>query len=239
VSSGLSDTIEGKQMTIKPPIRILVTHSDPVAHAGLTSALNAYADFEVEDYRESEALFESDVIAANFDLGMAILSSARSLGRSVKVLIVTNNDRECDIRRALKQGARGYVLQGCSLDELAAAVREAVAGGVHLGASIAQRLAESIYGDPLTAREEEVLGHVVEGLCNKEIARELDLAVGTVKSHLRAVYAKLDVKSRTHAVAVARRRGLLQVRETALANLDRSWVSHARAAEHGAAASLA
>ena len=222
-------------MTTKPQIRIHVTHSDPVAHAGLTSALNAYADFEVGEYRESDARLESDVIAADFDLGMAVLSSARSQGRSVKVVIVTTNDRECDIRRALKQGARGYVLQGCSLDELAGALREAMGGGVHLGASIAQRLAESIYGDPLTAREEEVLGHVVEGLCNKEIARELDLAVGTVKSHLRAVYAKLDVKSRTHAVAVARRRGLLQLREASLPDPGGSWAYQARAPERAAA----
>jgi DNA-binding NarL/FixJ family response regulator len=218
-------------MTSKPLTRILVTHSDPVARAGLTSALNDYADFEVGDYRESEARFESDVIAADFDLGMAVLSSARSQGRSAKVVIVTTNDRECDIRRALKQGARGYVLQGCTLDELAGAVREAVGGGVHLGASVAQRLAESIYGDALTAREEEVLGRVVEGLCNKEIARELGLAVGTVKSHLRAVYAKLDVKSRTHAVAVARRRGLLQVRESVVSDLGAAWAHNARPLE--------
>jgi DNA-binding NarL/FixJ family response regulator len=199
-------------MTAIPLVRILVTHSDPVAQAGLMSALNAYPDFQAHDDRHSEAMLEADVIAADFDLGMEVLSSARHQGRSPKVLIVTPNDRECDIRRALKQGARGYVLQGCSLEELAGAVREAAGGGVHLGASVAQRLAESIYGDPLTAREEEVLGHVVDGLCNKEIARQLDLAVGTVKSHLRAVYAKLDVKSRTHAVAVAARRGLLQPR---------------------------
>lgn len=226
-------------MTPQPQIRILVTHSDPVARAGLTSALNAYADFEVDDYRESDVRVESEVIAADFDLGMAVLSSARDRGRSVKVLIVTANDRECDIRRALKEGARGYLLQGCSLDELAGAVREAVGGGVHLGASIAQRLAESIYGDALTAREEEVLGHVVEGLCNKEIAREMGLAVGTVKSHLRAVYAKLDVRSRTHAVAVARRRGLLRVRESSLPDLGGSWGHPMRTPERAGAVSAA
>jgi DNA-binding NarL/FixJ family response regulator len=226
-------------MTSQPLIRILVTHSDPVAHAGLKSALNAYPDFDVLDDRDSSGLAALDVIAADFDLGMAVLSSARDQGRSVKVLIVTPNDRECDIRRALKQGARGYVLQGCSLDELAGAVREAAAGGVHLGASVAQRLAESIYGDALTAREEEVLGHVVEGLCNKEIARQLDLAVGTVKSHLRAVYAKLDVKSRTHAVAVARRRGLLQTRESPLPDRPEAWSYAPRPTERRAAANQA
>lgn len=212
-------------MTTTPLIRILVNHSDPVAHAGLTSAWSAHADFEVIDAHAPNALLEADIIAADFEQGLEILSSARNLGRLVKVLIVTTNDRECDIRRALKQGARGYLLQGCSLEDLACAVREAVAGNVHLGASIAQRLAESIYGDPLTAREEEVLGHVVEGLCNKEIARNLDLAVGTVKSHLRAVYAKLDVKSRTHAVAVARRRGLIRVREAPASSLVDNWAS--------------
>ena len=222
-------------MTTKPLIRILVNHSDPVAQAGLTSALSTYADFEVVDFRDPHARFESDVMAADFERGLEALSPARDPGRPLKVLIVTTNDRECDIRRALKQGARGYVLQGCSLDELAGALREAVGGNVYLGASIAQRLAESIYGDPLTAREEEVLGHVVEGLCNKEIAKKLDLAVGTIKSHLRAVYAKLDVKSRTHAVAVARRRGLLQVREVSLPVLRDKWVPPARVAERAVA----
>lgn len=205
-------------MTSQSLTRILVVHSDPVALAGLKTALNAYAEFDVLDDRASDSLTAADVIAADFELGMAVMSSAHALGQSVKVLIVTSNDRECDIRRALKQGARGYVMQGCSLDELAGAVREAASGGVHLGASIAQRLAESIYGEALTAREEEVLGHVVEGLCNKDIARRLDLAVGTVKSHLRAVYTKLAVKNRTHAVAVARRRGLLHVREPSSPN---------------------
>lgn len=214
-------------MTAKQLIRILVNHSDPVAQAGLTSALSAYADFEVVDHRKADACFESDVIAADFERGMEALSPTRDPGRPLKVLIVTTNDRECDIRRALKLGARGYVLQGCSLEELAGAVREAASGSVHLGASIAQRLAESIYGEPLTAREEEVLGHVVEGLCNKEIAKQLDLAVGTVKSHLRAVYAKLDVKSRTHAVAVARRRGLLRIREAPLPGPSGNWMPHA------------
>lgn len=222
-------------MTTKKLTRILVNHSDPVAHAGLISACSAYADFEVVDCREPDAVFESDVVVADFEQGMGILSTARDSGRPVKVLIVTTNDRECDIRQALKQGVRGYVLQGCSLDELAGAVREAVGGTVHLGASIAQRLAESIYGDPLTAREEEVLGHVVEGLCNKEIARNLDLAVGTVKSHLRAVYAKLDVKNRTHAVAVARRRGLLRTGEAPPTAMASTWMAHTRGAERAAA----
>jgi DNA-binding NarL/FixJ family response regulator len=218
-------------MTAQSPIRILVSHADPLAQAGLSSALRAWPDFEVVLEAPLESHAGVDVVAADFEGGIDYLGLTRGAARPARVLIVTTNDRECDIRRALKQGARGYLLQGCSLDELAHAVRETFSGNVHLGASIAQRLAESIYGDALTAREEEVLRHVVEGLCNKEIANRLDLAVGTVKSHLRAVYAKLDVKSRTHAVAVAGRRGLLQMRLPAFAGFDPSLLQHARPAE--------
>lgn len=205
-------------MALEPPkgcmtsstIRIMVSHSDPVAQAGLSAAFSGYDDFEVVDGPAPGAKDVPDIIAADFQRGVALMSPPRSGARLAKVLIVANNERESDIRQALKLGARGYIVQGCSLEELARAVREAIRGNVYLGASIAQRLADSIYGDALTAREEDVLRYVVEGLCNKDIAKRLNLAVGTVKSHLRGVYAKLDVKSRTHAVAVADRRGLLQ-----------------------------
>lgn len=219
-------------MTATVPIRILVSHADPLAQAGLSSAFQAYPDFQVVAQRPGESRDGVDVVTADFERGIEYLCMTRGTARAARVLIVTTNDRECDIRRALKMGARGYLLQGCSFDELAQAVREAFAGNVHLGASIAQRLAESIYGDALTAREEEVLRHVVEGLCNKEIANRLDLAVGTVKSHLRAVYAKLDVKSRTHAVAVVGRRGLLQMQGGASPKLDYSAGQSGAAAEH-------
>jgi DNA-binding NarL/FixJ family response regulator len=192
-------------MTSIQPIRILISHTDPVAQAGLASALRTYSDFEVV----SEEHLAVDVIATDLESGLERLAAARAQGPLPRILIVTTTDSECDIRRALKTGVRGYILMGCSLDEIAEAVRKASSGNVHLGAQIAQRLAESVYVDPLTAREEDVLRYVVDGLCNKEIARRLDLAVGTVKSHLRSVYAKLDVKSRTHAVAVAGRRGLI------------------------------
>lgn len=203
-------------MNAKQTIRILVSHSDPVAQAGLTSALGAYDDFEVIDHRSPDARSLADVVASDFERGLEFLSAANRVGRPLKVLIITTNDRECDIQRALKQGARAYILQGCSLEELACAVRASVGRSVYLGTFIAQRLAESIYGEALTSREQEVLRQVVDGLCNKEIANRLDLAVGTVKSHLRAVYAKLDVRSRTHAAAVAERRGLLQLRQTSM-----------------------
>ena len=195
-------------MTSSSPIRIHVCHADPLTRVGLSSALQTYPDFEVIHQEPPDGSWSgTDVLAADFATGMDYLCATRDVEPQTRVLIVTTSDRESDIRLALKHGVRGYMLQGSSLDQLAEAVREIHSGRVHLGASVAQRLAESFYGSTLTTREEQVLRCVIEGLCNKEVAARLGLSVGTVKSHLRAVYAKLDVKSRTHAVAVAGRRG--------------------------------
>lgn len=194
-------------------IRILVRHTDPLTQAGISSALQSYPDFEVVHRAPAESwatVDAVDILAADFQSAMDYLAPAPGNGAHPNVLVITTSDRECDIRRALKQGVRGYVLQGCSIDELAVAVRQISSGHVHLGNSVAQRLAESICGNALTAREEQVLQCVIDGECNKEIAKRMALSVGTVKSHLRAVYAKLEVKSRTHAVAEASRRGLLR-----------------------------
>lgn len=196
-------------MTSDLRIRILVSHTDPIAHAGLSSAFGACDDFEVVGEAAGALGTAVDIVATDFEHGLELLSPASAGRRGAKVLIITTSDRECDIRRALKQGAQGYLLQGCSLEELATAIRETSAGNIYLGTQVAHRLAESIYEDALTAREEQVLRHVVEGLCNKDIAKAMSLAVGTVKSHLRTVFGKLNVKSRTHAVAVAERRGLV------------------------------
>ncbi|APW39566.1 hypothetical protein RD110_22050 [Rhodoferax koreense] len=195
-------------MTSNLPIRIFVSHTDAIAQAGLSSACRNIDDFEVVEHCVSSSAYPVDIVATDFESGLALLSSPMDSDYG-KVLIITTNDRESDIRLALKKGAKGYLLQGCSLEELATAIRQASAGSVYVGTHIAHRLAESIFEESLTLREEEVLQFVVEGFCNKEIARELGLAVGTIKSHLRTVFGKLNVKSRTHAVAVAERRGLV------------------------------
>ena len=129
---------------------------------------------------------------------------------SPKVVILAGIDREWEIRSALSRGVRGYLLVGCALDELADGVRAVHRGARHLSPRVAARLAESMSVEPLTAREEEVLRLVVEGMCNKAIGRRLGIAVGTVKSHLKSTFDKLDVQSRTQAVAAVERRGLLR-----------------------------
>jgi DNA-binding NarL/FixJ family response regulator len=209
-------------MSLVGHIRVLVVHSDPVAQAGLLVAFGRYSDLEVKnpahplDGVQSRVLphreYAVDVVVADYSNGVTLATQAARHGNSAaspKIVVVAGIDREWEIRSALERGVRGYLLVGCSLDELAVGVRAVHRGARHLSPQVAARLAESISLEPLTAREEEVLRLVVEGLCNKAIGRRLGIAVGTVKSHLKSTFDKLDVESRTQAVAAVERRGLL------------------------------
>ena len=203
------------------PIKVLVLHEDPVAREGLTSAFARYADLQVigaaSDLEDEMAPLHSpighaaDVVVADYDHGTELASLAsQHASQSCKVLIVAANNREWEIRSALECGVRGYIIVGSALDELAAGVRAVYRGLRYLSPQVALRLAEILAGDPLTAREEEVLRLVVEGMGNKAIARRLGIAIGTVKSHLKGIFDKLNVESRTQAICAAERRGLLR-----------------------------
>jgi DNA-binding NarL/FixJ family response regulator len=195
------------------PISVLILHDDPVARVGLRSALSRYVDLHVVgDDDDSPADFCGDVVVADYGHATNVITSASNrtgASDASKVLIVTSCIRECEVRRALELGVRGYVLLGQALDELVGGIRAVYRGARYLCPQVASRLAEILTGDPLTSREEAVLRLVVEGLSNKAIARRLDIAVGTVKSHLKGVYDKLDVSSRTQAICAVERRGLL------------------------------
>lgn len=204
-------------------IKVRVVHDDPVAEAGLSAAFSRYADLEVEGPDETGAAANAmqrlpgrrmaDVVVADYAHGVALATQATRESNGAgfpKVVILAGIDREWEIRSALSRGVRGYLLVGCAFDELADGVRAVHRGARHLSPRVAARLAESLSVEPLTAREEEVLRLVVEGMCNKAIGRRLGIAVGTVKSHLKSTFDKLDVQSRTQAVAAVERRGLLR-----------------------------
>lgn len=206
-------------------IRILVLHADPFARAGLSATFAKYPDFELVN-DDDEMLLAAptprqlagcsvDVIVADYGFGVELATRiAGHVGSDIHchVLVVASVDREWEIREALARGVRGFVLFGCALDELAMGVRAVHRGQRHLSPTVAQRLAESLSGEALTCREEEVLRLVVDGLGNKAIARRLNIAVGTVKSHLKGIFDKLHVESRTQAICATERRGLLSPR---------------------------
>jgi DNA-binding NarL/FixJ family response regulator len=217
-------------------IRILVEHPDPLARAGLAAAFEKCQDFAVYSSADSQAgqlgrIGAFDVVVADYSRGVALAEFAahQQQRNAPKVMVVAGIEREWEIRRALELGVRGYYLVGCSLDDLAAGVRALHRGARYLSPAIAASLAESMSMEPLTLREEEVLRLVAVGLCNKAVGRRLGIAVGTVKSHLKSIYGKLNVESRTQAIAVAGRRGLLgQVDSAVGANVYRSMQGYAR-----------
>lgn len=206
-------------------IRVAALHHDPITRAGLSAAMADYPDFDVLTLHfEGEDLCAVlqgarhsliDIVVSDYSIGVALAALITQQGLIAgmpKVLILDGMDREWELRSALEQGVRGFMMVGCSLDALAAGIRAVHHGSRHLSPQIAARLAESVSAEPLTVREEEVLRLVVEGLCNKAISKRLGIAVGTVKSHLKATFAKLNVDSRTQAAAAAERRGLLRPR---------------------------
>ena len=203
------------------PIRVLVFHDDPLTRIGLVAALGSFTDIQPAisdlsrfDPLRSEALFV-DVLVADYSNGIGLAECFTRLSAArirPKIMIVTANDAEWEIRYAMERNIGGYLLAGCPLDHLAIGVRTVHQGARYFSPGVTQRLAESLSAEPLTSREEAVLQLVVDGLCNKAIASRLGVAVGTVKTHLRTIFDKLEVETRTQAVIVVARRGLLAAR---------------------------
>lgn len=195
------------------PITVLVMHTDPLIAVGLTAALRQFPGFSVlvhsGEIPPAEAI---DVIVADYQDGVRLASApalrARSL-KSARVLIMTKHDREYAVRLALEAGVHGYLLLDCPIQELIDGVRALGRGSRYLCLAVSQRMAESLTREALTLREADVLRLLVRGQCNKSIAKQLDIAVGTVKAHVKAIMSKLDVSSRTEAASVAAQRGLI------------------------------
>ena len=195
-------------------IRVAVVHDNFLTRTGLTATFTACDDMTVSEMAADDAeLLLCDVVVADPHSGMSILEAVRASrahARAPRVAIVASSDLEWQIRDAVEHGAAAYLLLGATGEELVSALRTVHAGGCHLAPTIAAKLAASLTAEPLTVREQEVLVLLTDGLCNKRIAARLDIAVGTVKTHLRSAFDKLRVRSRTEAVAIAERRGLLR-----------------------------
>lgn len=193
-------------------IHVAVVHDNFLARLGLTSLLAECDDMAVRPVMPIDVgLSRFDVVVADPRNGNAVLDNMhKQPAVRPRVAIVASSDNEWPVRASLEHGAAAYVVLRDSGDEIVHAVRTLYRGGFHVSACISARLAESLACERLTTREEEVVALVSDGLCNKHIAARLDISVGTVKTHLRAAFDKLGVRSRTQAVATVRRRGLLR-----------------------------
>jgi DNA-binding NarL/FixJ family response regulator len=195
------------------PYSVLVMHAEPLIAVGLAAALRQVPGLSVQVHGGEGLSAEAvDVIVADYQDGMQLASAPglRAPGlKHARVLVMTTHDREHEVRLALEAGVYGYLLLGCPIQELIAGVNALCRGSRYLCLAVAQRMAESLTREALTPREADVLRLLVRGQCNKSIAKQLDIAVGTVKAHVKAIMGKLDASSRTQAASVAAQRGLI------------------------------
>lgn len=143
--------------------------------------------------------------------GVEAVRQIRVLDPAALVIVLTTYDTDDEISRALKAGAKAYVLKDISADELVNCIRSVLAGKTYLAPAAAAKLAEGVTRVQLTPRELSTLRLLADGKANKEIANELDISERTVKTHLAHLFEKLGVTSRTEAIKVATRRGLVRL----------------------------
>ena len=141
--------------------------------------------------------------------GVEVIQRIRSESPQARIIVLTTYDGDEDIYRALKAGAKGYLLKGMTGETLIAAIRAVHTGKSHIPPAIAERLAERMGTEDLTPREFDVLEQIVQGRSNKEIAAELDVSEATVKTHINSLLSKLGVSDRTQAAMDAIRRGIV------------------------------
>ncbi|WP_282090124.1 response regulator [Streptomyces tendae] len=206
------------------PIRLLLADDHPVVRAGLRAVLETEPGMlvvaEAATAEEAVARAERgdvDVVLMDLQFGKGMNGAEATAAIAARpgaprVLIVTTYDSDADTLPAIEAGATGYLLKDAPPEDLADAVRTAAAGRTALAPAVADRLMNRLRtpGTTLTRRETEVLALVAGGLSNQAIGDRLHLTEGTVKSHLARVYAKLDVDSRTAAVATATSLGLIR-----------------------------
>jgi two-component system NarL family response regulator len=143
--------------------------------------------------------------------GVEAVRQIRARDPHARVIVLTTYDTDDEISRALKAGAKAYVLKDISADLLIGCIRDVLAGKTYLAPSAAAKLAEGVTHVQLTPREMAALRLMADGKANKEIAADLSISERTVKTHLGHLFEKLGVTSRTEAIKIATRRGLVRL----------------------------
>jgi two-component system NarL family response regulator len=204
----------------KETIRVLIVEDHNVVRQGLVALLNVVEGLEVvgeaADGVEAIAAYRKsrpDITLVDLRLpklsGVEVIQRIRMEAPHARLIVLTTYDGDEDIYRALKAGAKGYLLKGMTTQELIATIREVHAGRAHIPPAIAEKLAERMGTEDLTPREAEVLEQIVNGKSNKEIATELAISEATVKTHINSLLSKLGVTDRTQAATAAIRRGIV------------------------------
>ena len=204
------------------PIKILIADDHPVVREGLVALINRRPDMtvvaEVSNGRELISEFlnhRPDVALVDLRMpemdGADAIAAIREQAPSARVVVLTTYDDDEDIQRALRAGAKAYMLKDVPREELITCIFAVHEGRTLIPPAIAIKIAEHVGTSTLTIREIEVLYLVADGKSNKVIAKTLFITEGTVKSHINTILRKLDATDRTQAVTIALKRGLLRL----------------------------
>jgi DNA-binding NarL/FixJ family response regulator len=203
-------------------IRVLTVDDHPLLREGIAAIINSQPDMlmaaEASGGSEGIQKFREvrpDVTLMDLRLpdinGVDALIAIRSEFADARIIVLTTFDGDFEIHRAFAAGARAYLLKSTPPAELVNVVRQVHAGKKRIPPEIAAQVAEHMGDESLTPREIDVLKHVAGGNRNRDIARQLFISEETVKVHIKHIMEKLGASDRTQAIAIAVRRGIIQL----------------------------
>ncbi len=206
----------------KTPIRVLTVDDHALLRKGIRTLLGAELDIELAGEagtgREAIEAFRThrpDITLMDLQMpdmnGIDAIIAIRGEFPEARIIVLSTYSGDVQVLRALKAGARAYLLKGNVNKELLATIRAVHAGQKRIPAEVASALAEHTGESELSEREMEVLRLIAAGNANKEIAAQLQLAEDTVKRHVTNILSKLAANDRTHAVTIALKRGIIEL----------------------------
>jgi len=203
-------------------IRILTVDDHPLLRKGIAALVNAEPDMKLvaeaangQEATESFRVHRPDVTLMDIQMpsvnGIEAISRIQGEFPDARIIVLTTYTGDAQVLRALKAGARGYVLKGHVHRELLETIRAVHAGQKRIPPEIATELAEHAADDELTSREIGVLRLIAAGNSNKLIADQLSIGEATVKSHVTNILSKLGANDRVHAVTIGLKRGIIEL----------------------------